>query len=92
MRGDGGGSKLLVLVLVLLAGAVAIGLRAVARGRDVQVMNTELCAVIAQCHGKYREATSAADTARIDAWVPARSGGSGAGDPPCGRYRRRNML
>jgi hypothetical protein len=87
-----GGSKLLVLLLVLTAVGIAIATRVIARGHDVQEMSAELKSVLAECRGKYQDARSAADSARVDAWVPRPPSGGHSGDPSCGNYRRRSML
>lgn len=85
-------SKLLVLALVVTAVAIGAVIRLVAGGRDVQRMRAELGTILTECRDKYHAAASAADSARVDAWVPPTSTGAQAGDPPCGSYRRRNML
>jgi hypothetical protein len=85
-------SKLLVLALVVSAVALGVVIRLVAGGRDVQRMRAELTTILTECRDKYHTAATAADTARVDAWVPPTSTGAQAGDPPCGSYRRRNML
>ncbi len=87
-----GGSKLLVLALVLFAVALGAGIRLVARGRNVQRMRAELSTVLSECRDRYHGAVTAADSARVDAWVPPTPAGARIGDPPCGSYRRRNML
>jgi hypothetical protein len=87
-----GGSRILILVLVVLASAIAIAPVIIGRGHGVQLMREELEAVLSECRAKYAEARNAADTARADKWVPRDSAGTRAGDPPCGSYRRRNML
>jgi hypothetical protein len=85
-------SKLLVVALVVSAVAIGVVIRLVAGGRDVQRMRAELSTILTECRDEYHTAVTAADTARIDAWVPPTSSGTRAGDPPCGSYRRRNML
>ena len=87
-----GGSRILILVLVVVASAIAIAPVIIGRGRGVQRMREELQAVLSECRAKYGEARNAADSARADTWVPHDSAGTRAGDPPCGSYRRRNML
>lgn len=87
-----GGARLLVLVLVVVASAIAIAPVILGRGHRVQVMREELQAVLTECRTKYGEARNAADSAGVDTWVPRDSAGVRAGDPPCGSYRRRNML
>jgi hypothetical protein len=85
-------SKLLVCALVLIAVALGVGIRLTARGRGVQRMRAELSLILAECRDKYRAAGTAADSARVDTWVPPTSAGGRTDDPPCGSYRRRNML
>ena len=85
-------SKLLVLVLVVSAVAIGVVIRLVAGSRDVQRMRAELSTILTECRDKYHAAATAADSARIDGWVPPTSTGAQTGDPPCGSYRRRNML
>jgi hypothetical protein len=85
-------SKLLVLALVVSAIAIGLVIRLVAGGRGVQRMRVELSVILTECRDKYHAAATAADSARVDAWVPPTSTGVQPGDPPCGSYRRRNML
>jgi type II secretory pathway pseudopilin PulG len=87
-----GGSRLLILVLILAAAGLALAPVFFARGHGVQVMREELEAALSECRARYAEARTAADTTRADQWVPNGSAGLRAGDPPCGKYRRRNML
>jgi type II secretory pathway pseudopilin PulG len=87
-----GGSKLLILVLILVAAAVALAPAIISRGRGVQVMREELRAALSECRARYAEARNAADSAQADQWVPLGSSKTRAADPPCGKYRRRNML
>ena len=88
----GPGSRTLI-VLLLVAAAIAAGLPAVlARSSRVQVMRTGLNEVLQECRARYAVARTAADTAAADAWQPALHGEQRPGDPPCGPYRRRNML
>lgn len=87
-----GSGRILVLLLVAIAVAVAIAPVIIGRGHGVQVMREELQAVLSECRAKYSEARNAADSAQADTWVPRDSAGTRAGDPPCGSYRRRNML
>lgn len=82
---------MLILMLVVLASLVAIVPAIIARGQRVHVMRQELLGVLAECRLKYDAAPNAADSAGADEWVPRDSAG-GAGNPPCGKYRRRNML
>jgi hypothetical protein len=88
----GPGSRTLI-VLLLVGAAIAAGLTAVlARSSRVQVMRTGLTEVLQECRARYAVARTAADTAAADAWQPALHGEQRPGDPPCGPYRRRNML
>jgi type II secretory pathway pseudopilin PulG len=88
----GPGSRTLI-VLLLVGAAIAAVLPAVlARSRRVQVMRTGLTEVLQECRVRYDAARTAADTAAADAWQPALHGEQRPGDPPCGPYRRRNML
>jgi hypothetical protein len=75
-----------------MASAIAIAPVIIGRGRRVRVMREELQAVLSQCRAKYAVARNAADSAKADEWVPHGSAGVRSGDPPCGSYRRRNML
>jgi hypothetical protein len=86
------GSRLLIFVLIV--GALLIGLlpAIISRREDVALMREGLAAVLAECRARYDVARSAEDTARADEWVPQGVAGAHAGDPACGRYRRRNML
>ena len=88
-RGD---ARILVLVLLVTAAAIAIAPVIIGRSRGVRLMREELQAVLSECRGKYAVARDSADSARADTWVPHDSAGTRAGDPPCGSYRRRNML
>ena len=88
----GPGSRTLI-VLLLVGAAIAAVLPAVlARSSRVQVMRTGLTEVLQECRVRYAAARTAADTAAADAWQPALHGEQRPGDPPCGPYRRRNML
>ena len=88
----GPGSRTLI-VLLLVGAAIAAVLPAVlARSSRVQVMRTGLTEVLQECRERYDAARTAADTAAADAWQPALHGEQRPGDPPCGPYRRRNML
>ena len=88
----GPGSRTLI-VLLLVGAAIAAVLPAVlARSSRVQVMRTGLTEVLQECRVRYDAARTAADTAAADAWQPALHGEQRPGDPPCGPYRRRNML
>ena len=88
----GPGSRTLI-VLLLVAAAIAAVLPAVlARSSRVQMMRAGLTEVLQECRARYAGARTAADTAAADAWQPALHGEQRPGDPPCGPYRRRNML
>lgn len=88
----GPGSRTLIVVL-LVAAAVAAFLPAVlARSHRVQTMRENLIEVLRECRVRYDAARTAADTAAADLWQPALHGQQRPGDPPCGPYRRRNML
>jgi hypothetical protein len=87
-----GGSRILILLLVLTAAVIAIAPVIIGRGHGVQVMREGLQGVLDRCRTKYTEARTAADSARVDEWVPPVMGVTRSGDPPCGKYRRRNML
>ncbi len=82
-----------LIVGLLVAAAIAALLPAVfARTRRVQTMRANLTEVLQECRVRYEAARTAADTAAADAWQPALHGDQRPGDPPCGPYRRRNML
>jgi hypothetical protein len=85
-------SRALITLLLLVAVLVAVLPAVVARSRRVQTMGVELADVLRQCRARYDAARTAADTAAADAWQPALHGERRPGDPPCGPYRRRNML
>ena len=87
-----GGSRLLILLLIVVAAALALAPAIIGRGHGVQVMREELRAAVSECRARYAGARNAADSAQADQWVPRGSSGVRTGDPPCGKYRRRNML
>lgn len=87
-----GGSRLLILVLIVVAVLIALAPVIVSHRRDVALMREGLQSVLAECRARYDVARTVADTARADEWVPQGVAGAHAGDPACGRYRRRNML
>lgn len=87
-----GGSRLLILILIVVAIVIALAPVVVSHGRDVALMREGLQSVLAECRAKYDVARTTADSARADDWVPQGVAGAHAGDPACGRYRRRNML
>jgi hypothetical protein len=79
-------------MLIVVAALVAVLPAIFARSHRVQTMRVELAEVLQQCRARYAAARTAADTAAADAWQPALHGERRPGDPPCGPYRRRNML
>ena len=85
-------SRTLIVGLLVAAAIVALLPAVLARTRRVQAMRANLTEVLQECRGRYDAARTAADTAAADAWQPALHGEQRAGDPPCGPYRRRNML
>ena len=87
-----GGSRVLILVLVMVAALIAVAPAVIGHGREARRMREGLQAVLTECRGRYAGARSAADTAQADQWVPHTSAGVHEGDPACGSYRRRNML
>ena len=88
----GPGSRTLILVLLVAAAIVALLPAVLARSRRVQTMRVNLTEVLQECRARYAAARTAADTAAADLWQPALHGEQRPGDPPCGPYRRRNML
>ena len=88
----GPGSRTLIAVLLVAAAIVALLPAALARTRRVQAMRADLTEVLQECRVRYDAARTAADTAAADLWQPALHGEQRPGDPPCGPYRRRNML
>jgi hypothetical protein len=88
----GPGSRTLIVTLLLVAAVVALLPMVVARTRRLQAMRADLAEVLGDCRARYAAASSAADTAVVDAWQPTLRGVRRAGDPACGSYRRRNML
>lgn len=88
----GPGSRKVILLLLVGAALMAILPATFARSRRAQRMRFELTDVLAQCRARYDTARTAADTAAVDAWRPSFHGDVRPGDPPCGPYRRRNML
>jgi type II secretory pathway pseudopilin PulG len=85
-------SRTLIVVLLVAAAIVALLPAALARTGRVQAMRANLTEVLQECRVRYDAARTAADTAAADAWQPALHGDQRPGDPPCGPYRRRNML
>jgi type II secretory pathway pseudopilin PulG len=85
-------SRTLIIVLLVAAAIVALLPWVLARTRRVQMMRASLTEVLQECRVRYDAARTAADTAAADAWQPALAGEQRPGDPPCGPYRRRNML
>jgi type II secretory pathway pseudopilin PulG len=91
-RARGPGSRTLIVVLLVAAAVVALLPAVLARSHRVQTMRESLSEVIQECRVRYDAARTAADTAAADLWQPALHGAQRPGDPPCGPYRRRNML
>jgi hypothetical protein len=87
-----GGSRLLIAGLLLAAAIIALIPVALGHGRRVRQMREALVSAIVECSARYAEARTAADSAGVDQWVPARPATAASGDPTCGSYRRRNML
>jgi type II secretory pathway pseudopilin PulG len=85
-------SRTLIVGLLVAAAIVALLPAVLARTRRVQAMRENLTEVLQECRVRYDAARTAADTAAADAWQPALHGDQRPGDPPCGPYRRRNML
>ena len=85
-------SRTLIVGLLVAAAIVALLPAVLARTRRVQAMRANLTEVLQECRVRYDAARTAADTADADAWQPALHGDQRSGDPPCGPYRRRNML
>jgi type II secretory pathway pseudopilin PulG len=88
----GPGSRTLIVVLLVVAAVVALLPAVLARSHRVQTMRENLAEVIQECRVRYDAARTATDTAAADRWQPALHGAERPGDPPCGSYRRRNML
>jgi hypothetical protein len=87
-----GGSRRLVLLLLAAAVLVTLLTAVVARSRRLQRMRADLAEVLTACQARYAAAATAADTAAADVWQPPLHGAERPHDPPCGPYRRRNML
>jgi type II secretory pathway pseudopilin PulG len=85
-------SRALIVLLLVAAAIVALLPAVFARTRRMQTMRADLTEVLQECRVRYEAARTAADTAAADAWQPALHGDQRPGDPPCGPYRRRNML
>ena len=85
-------SRTLIVGLLVAAAIVALLPAVLARTRRVQAMRANLTEVLQECRVRYDAARTAADTAAADTWQPALHGDQRSGDPPCGPYRRRNML
>ena len=85
-------SRTLIVVLLVAAAIVAFLPAVFSRTRRVQVMRENLTEVLQECRVRYAAARTAADTAAADLWQPSLHGDQRPGDPPCGSYRRRNML
>jgi hypothetical protein len=85
-------SRTLVAVILIIAAIVAIMPVIVAHTRRLQSMRADLAEVLDQCRARYAAAATHTDTTEADYWTPSLHGEQRPGDPPCGRYRRRNML
>ena len=85
-------SRTLIVVLLVAAAIVALLPAVLARTRRVQAMRANLTEALQECRVRYDAARTAADTAAADLWQPSLQGNQRPGDPPCGPYRRRNML
>ena len=92
VKAAGPDSRTLIVVLLIVAAVLALLPAVFARSGRVQTMRADLTEVLGECRDRYGAARSAADTAEADAWQPALHGERRPGDPPCGSYRRRNML
>ena len=92
VKAAGPDSRTLIVALIVVAAILAVFPALLARSRRVQTMRADLTEVLGECRERYAAARSAADTAAADAWRPALHGETRPGDPPCGPYRRRNML
>ena len=88
----GPGSRTLIVVLLVAAAVAALLPAILARSHRVQTMRESLTEVLRECRVRYDVARTAADTAAADLWQPALHDQQRPGDPPCGPYRRRNML
>jgi Flp pilus assembly protein TadB len=86
------GSRLLVAIVLLVGLGLVLLTRTVARSSRVQRMRADLVEVLGECRARYAAARSAPDSAAADAWRPPLGGAARPDDPPCGSYRRRNML
>jgi len=89
---SGPGSRALIGGLLVVAGIVALLPLLLARSHRLQTMRGGLAEVVGECRARYDAAATAADTAAVDVWRPGLHGEQRPGDPPCGSYRRRNML
>jgi type II secretory pathway pseudopilin PulG len=85
-------SRSLVAVLVIAAAIVALLPVAIARSRAARTMRAGLGEVLEECRTAYASAASAADSLAVDSLHPALRGRVRPGDPPCGAYRRRNLI
>ena len=88
-----GPSSRLLVAIILIATVLAVLLtREVARTSRLQRMSADLAEVLGECRARYAAASSARDSAAVDAWPPPLHGEQRPGDPPCESYRRRSML
>lgn len=90
--GTGPGSRSLIVGLIVAAAIVALLPVRIARTRRLQTMRADLAEVLGECRARYAAAATAVDTAAVDARQPVMHGAARPGDPPCGSYRRRNMI
>ena len=90
--GSTGGSRLLVLGLIVLAVLIALAPRWWGSGGRGETMRHALDEVLGECRAAYDSATTAADTARVDSMVPMLDGMVRPGDPACGAYREKRMF
>jgi hypothetical protein len=92
VKAAGPDSRALIVALLVVAAVLAVLPAVFARSGRVQTMRADLTEVLGECRDRYGAARSAADTAAADDWRPTLHGQPRPGDPPCGSYRRRNML
>jgi hypothetical protein len=85
-------SRTLIVALLILAAVLALLPQVIGRTRRLQSMRADLTEVLTECRDRYAAAKTSADSAAVDEWHPTLHGEARPGDPPCGPYRRRNML
>jgi hypothetical protein len=91
-RAAGISSRALIVALLIAAAVVALLPLLIARTRRLQTMRAGLAEVLAECRDRYAAAKTPDDTAEVDAWRPPFHQENRPGDPPCGPYRKRNLL